>query len=924
MHLEVPNGYFVEQHCLWGDPYAGSVLSRIYAADFPDLWASDDQAFINLENDMRLLLGCLKSDERLQLQYYTGNDFSEPLNRYAAETKKSKIEICSKVRNELVSRFRDRMARETLIQANVRLCLSTKMPKFAKEDGRKVRGFQDVFKVLSRSFEQRAQFFDILLRSYGGSVTGLDNAGHYEELLKFWSPGQARLPRFKDLDWLRGIEDLCRFSGLAPRQAPGHGFYLDGYYFGLLVANTMPRSTWAKTMEPFLALTIPNLRVVVNMQPLPVESEIRHEEERFSKLVSNIDPKSPSLQSEVGLDKHRERMRLLMSNKVIPFKAQLIVIVCDRTPDGLDARMEALRAALGKTGAEPFQPSVPTSVIGFFNCATPGIGPWINYRDFWHKMDDAVNVANMWPAGSTPRADLDDADWIADGDQNNLIGGRLFHGAQPLHMLVKATTGSGKSVLLQTVALQTASGFRLLVVIDDGLSWQTTCHKLDPSSRPILVRSNGNQTFNIFDTRGCPRSPKHLTSATALCHLLVGRSSDEDRDKLRASLLEDAINQVYEAAYRRWRNDNPELHYHLCIETATLLKFQEAEGIENFVDAFLEARALRKADPDALAEYEESVDAAAAAALDRNPETEHLVQNLAFASWTPAMFPTLFNLHDEMHSASLQKGPHQELCATLASLLRPWLRDGRHGVLLDGASNVDLGTPEISESDPLKVIHFDLGEIDKAETELRAVAGFLIANEVRNHIQGMPRGIRKQVIIEEMISFLKVPNGTEIVLDYYERMRKYSAQVVSVFQQYSTLLEAHPKVAKAIIGNSSSMLLLRNHNRDDLDTLSAFVHLPEVIKDHIARFPKPKDLRNRDDAYAGFVYVQLDGEKPRFTVGRNVISREVEDITSSSGDVFERKRKELRINAKKHQDNDAGRNGQRAVACRLLDNSVAE
>jgi hypothetical protein len=169
MHLEVPNGYFVEQYCLWGNPYAGSVLSRIYGADFPDLWASDDQAFINLENDMRLMLGCLKSDERLQLEYYTGNYFSEPLDRYAAETKKSKIEICSKVRNELVSRFRDRMARETLIQANVRLCLSTKMPKFAKEDGRKVRGFQDVFKVLSRSFDQRAQFFDLLLRSYGGA-----------------------------------------------------------------------------------------------------------------------------------------------------------------------------------------------------------------------------------------------------------------------------------------------------------------------------------------------------------------------------------------------------------------------------------------------------------------------------------------------------------------------------------------------------------------------------------------------------------------------------------------------------------------------------------------------------------------------------------------------------------------------------------
>jgi hypothetical protein len=41
--------------------------------------------------------------------------------------------------------------------------------------------------------------------------------------------------------------------------------------------------------------------------------------------------------------------------------------------------------------------------------------------------------------------------------------------------------------------------------------------------------------------------------------------------------------------------------------------------------------------------------------------------------------------------------------------------------------------------------------------------------------------------------------------------------VLSIFQHYSTLLEAHPKVAKAIIGNSLAMYLLRNLNRKDLD-----------------------------------------------------------------------------------------------------------
>ena len=802
MNAIMPDGYFYEDHIVFGDPGNGSVIARGYAVNFPDLSASDDQAYIDLESDIQLMLGSVKPDERLQLDFYTSSNFSRPLNRFLEDTREnSKVEFCSKVRDELVFRYRDRMACETLIQANVRLYLSSQFPKFVTNAGRKVRGFDEVFKVLRQSFDQRQQFFDLLLRSYGGGITAFDNMAQYSELLKFWSPGQARVwqPKQQDIDWLRPITDLCQFSELAPRREPEQGFYLDGYYFGLMVFKTMPRATWPKTFAPFFALTIPNLRVVVNMQPLPVESEMRYEEERFAKLISNLDPQSPSLQSEVGLDKHRERMRRLMSNQVLPFRAQIIVIAHDRTSDGLGIKMEALRAAIGKTGAEPHRPSVATSNLAFFNCATPGFGPWVRYPDYWHKIDD-LNLSNLWPAGSTPCADLESADWIADGDQNNLIGGRSFLGAQPVPILVIGSTGGGKSVLLQTTALQTALRFGFIVVIDDGLSWMTTCHMLDPTSQPIIVRSNGNQTFNIFDTRGLPLTAEHLTHATALCHLLVGRSSDEDKDKLRAAVLADTINEIYGTAYRAWRNRHPELHYELCRETAILLRFQQSKRIEGFLDAFLEARQLRKVHPEALFEIDEEIIDAEALALDRDPQTEHFVRNLAFASWTPGMFPTLSDLQDELHTAALQKSPHQELCATLASLLRPWLRDGRYGPIVDGASNIDLGSVELSETDPLKVVHFDLGKIGKSEAELRAVVGFLITNQVRNHIQGMPRAIRKQVIIEEMTSFLKIPNGEEIVIDFYERFRKYSAQVVSVFQHYSTLLQSQPEGGPRDIG----------------------------------------------------------------------------------------------------------------------------
>jgi hypothetical protein len=115
-------------------------------------------------------LAAVNHDERMQLIYYTGNDFSGPLDRYEQKTKTSTIEICSRVRGELASRYRQRMSSEELIQGNMWLCLSTQMPKFVKESGKKVRGFRDVFKVLKRSFDHREQFFDLLLSSYGGHV----------------------------------------------------------------------------------------------------------------------------------------------------------------------------------------------------------------------------------------------------------------------------------------------------------------------------------------------------------------------------------------------------------------------------------------------------------------------------------------------------------------------------------------------------------------------------------------------------------------------------------------------------------------------------------------------------------------------------------------------------------------------------------
>jgi hypothetical protein len=866
----VPSGFFVKNHVVHIE---GKELyvSRGFDAQFPDPSTSDPEQWLHQESAIRKMVCCLGPSERLQAVLYTGNNFGADMDRYDAISRDCSPKICQEVRNELSGRFRERIADETLIKCSVRLYLSTKL-KMRRS------GFEEVLKVVERTFGERGSYFDSVLRPLGGSVTPLYDYDHYLDCLRNWSPGQVRNPP-TEIDYSRSIETLCRYSEIAPRPENERGFYLDGYYVGLWVIRMMPRQTWPKTMQSFLNLTIPGLRVCVNMFPLSVAEEIRYETKRDEKLAKNVD-----LESRLGREKHESRGRRLMTNEVVPFQAQIIVTLYARTQEKLDNQMEGLRLAIDHSGAQGFLPALAMSSVAYFNCTTPGFGPWTGYG-YSHKIDDR-NLSHMWPAGSTPSAQLAEADWIACGNQNNLIGGKLFIGSQPADLLCMGSKGSGKSATLQTLLLQAAHQFKVIYILDEGFSWLETCRLLDPESRPIVVRSNSGHTFNLFDTRGLALSPQHLRSAAALAQLLAGGSSDKDREADCNAILSRTIKAIYERSYRFWKNDHPDLDYLASRRAALALRLKE-----DFVDAVQTLKEWEGSDK--LAEMENGLTEEASAAISRDPATEHFVRDVAFSTWTPEMFPTLRDLWDEIRVQKLQAGA-SALYEPLANRLEVWLRDGEFGPIADGCSNVSLGSSYVTEESPLRVVHFELGEMKQAEsTSLKSVVGFLIMNEVRSIVQTMPRRIRKAFLIEEMTSFLRVPNASTIVIDYAERARKYSLWLAYVFQQYSSLLKADPAVAEAIIGNAQTMLLLRNINREDLAVLDSHVHLPEPIISALQTFPMPELMKGRDDAYAGFVYVQRSDARPVFTIGRNVISPRMKRIVSSSGDDFDRKRKEL-------------------------------
>ena len=115
----------------------------------------------------------------------------------------------------------------------------------------------------------------------------------------------------------------------------------------------MPKQTFMGMMQIVTGLAVPNFRVVVNCYPLSVEKEIlktEEEQEKLERSTENRSGRQAKLRVQAGMEKNALRVRRLMSNQVIPFRAQIVVIAHDQTKEGLRSKMAALKGAVGKLG----------------------------------------------------------------------------------------------------------------------------------------------------------------------------------------------------------------------------------------------------------------------------------------------------------------------------------------------------------------------------------------------------------------------------------------------------------------------------------------------------------------------------------------------------------------------------------------------
>jgi hypothetical protein len=896
MNVHVPDCYSVEDLLVFGDISKGIICQGIEVI-VPDQSNVEAENSIALESDFRTFLANLQDGERLQIQFYKDSDYHRELERFQQITVKADTSRWSKrQRVERYERYMKRMESDRLIQSNLRFYISSRINASEFRGGySKKAHYERIVTAYKQSFEQRVRLGDGLLKAHGGTMRALDGVRHLEELLRYFGPAMSKHYLAEDIlrDPQANLMQLARAGSASPLEGADRGFYLDGNYFGILAFSTMPKQTFMGMMNILTDLPVPNFRMVVNCYPLSVESEIvktESEQEKLERSTENKYGRQAKLRVKAGMEKNELRMRRLMSNQVIPFKAQFILTAYDQAKDGLRSKMAALKGVVGKLGGiRYYEPSWEIASLNYFNAAIPGWS-FDRYDDFTHKIDD-VNLVDLLPIGGTPKGDLAQAEALCDGAAGNLIGLKTFSGSQgsesPLHSIVVGSKGSGKSLEVNDILVQTEPYYDYTVIVDNGLSYGVYTQCVEEGAAPIIIRSNGNYTFNPFDTRGLPLSNEVLGNASALMSLLIGGTDSTSNRRYREALMTSQVREIYGDYYRRYRREYEDRMVEIGREALAVERWHKersAEG-EGFVDAFVQFRELKQDEPARSAEWLSAYSDAEVRAYIENPKSESLLQNMVFAYFKPDEFPTLHDVQDEIQSKGWSKPatPESTEFAIIGKLLEVWLRDGPYGPIVDGVTNIRLDR---------KIVHFELSKIKESEQELLSVAGFLITNDVRNYIMTMRRGARKRLILEELSAFLTLENGPKIVRDYYERMRKYNCWVLSILQNFGRLHEQNEGVTGAILSNTDQVFLLKSNSKKDLDLVSETYPIPETTKNTVLKFPQPSGYG--PEVYSGFALVQVQEGRPKVTIGRNYAHDEMLYLSSSTGSVFEERSRQLR------------------------------
>jgi len=825
-----PNGYFASGMMIFGPLEKGGIAAKGYVIQPPDLRGAGIATLNANQDKIRSLLAMLGDGMRAQFQWTCDCDYRQELTRYFRETENIAQPHLKAVRRERFDRYWQRMHRRELRREQLVLYVSTTVAKHSGKGLTPERLAAYYSKMLGQLAGQFAELTDTLRAIFGAdtTLTPMDDLAHFTYCAKFLNPSLAE--RF-DLDFaiqfnpaLSIQENCCHADGVGLDRI---GFYLDGRYHTVFTLKRWPSRTYPGIIHRLTTLGFLDYQITVNVESLPTKREVEKEEAAIERLTGeHRDTGRRSLLVAIG--KKEQKIDSLSTGFIRPFAVTYILRVWDETETGLSAKCAALKNAINNLGgAQYYECALPTTARKLFFASWPGwTGSTYGHRSLY--AEDSY-LADLLPFSATFTGHLAEAEAIYDGAQGNLVGLRTFLGSppSPQHAMVLGATGSGKSMKMRDLLMQTAHQFTYDAIIEEGLSYADYTQML--GARPIVMHPDGDLTINYFDSGGMPLGQLQLSTAVALVSRMIGEAADAETQQIRQALLGQYIQQLYQDAFEEWsrrhRDELPDLQRHAC--AVHRWKGRLGIGVTE-IEAFADLRDRLAANDDEAQQFVSGIAEADITAFLKHHQTEHAVMALAHARYTREDFPTHASLVELMRFARLAEHKKEQV-DHLATLLSAWCAHGQYGRLFDGPTNISLTG---------RIAHFELGYIPEQAVEMKTAAGLLITGFTRQHIICLPREQWKRIIYEELARFLDVPGGEKIVAESYAQLRKFNCWTASIVQQYGKFKES--RIRSAVIGNSKQFFLMRQFDRADVDDIARDIGLPESVCASIQNYPMPE------------------------------------------------------------------------------------
>ena len=892
-----PNGFFTRDLILFNQLRRGGYVSKGFVFEAPDLTNSPIADLNDFQEQLCLLLASLNENQRLQVQYFSDSDYKSELLRYQSETERFENDWTKRSRNERFARYWQAMTERRLRRQRVIFYVSRALengPNLAVGNAALREYYRTLLDQLETEFTHVHHLLKEIFGSAGTRVLPMSDLDHFKHYKSFLNPSLAdRFDFDPDGDFLPelSIQENCWHS--EGNGQGDFGFFLDGHYHSVIALTRWPRTTYPGIIQRLTNLRLLDYSITVNIDPLPVTKEISKEEKEHDRVAGDY-ASEKKISLLTVMEKKQKKIHALMQGQTIPFRALFVIRVWDKSKDGLNAKASAIKNAVNSmNSAQYFESNLPSTSKNLFFQTWPG---WTWGRYEHRKLySEHRYLADMLPVTSTFTGHLKTAEAIYDGPANNLIGVETFSGGggsvSPQHAVLLGMSGAGKSVTVCDLLSQTEGYFAYTVIIEEGLSYGIYTQTVEPGARPIIIHPDGDLTINYLDTKGLPLTPDHLSAATALVARMIGTSSQEDKQMLRQAQIAKYLNLLYEDSFQDWQKKRHDQLLDIARHAMALQKFRAermppgATTLETFADFRDRAESglmpsttksrFNEWAQDYLAQFDEG----AVLKFLKDPKTSREVRNLAFACFTPEEFPTHRMLQELMILDPA--GSEREAIVEIATLILPWCRDGNYGCLFDGTSNLSLTG---------KIAHFELGYIPESARELKAAAGFLITNHARKHIMTLPRALRKRNVYEEVARFLDIPGGQEIVQESYAQLRKFNCWNISIVQQYARFKQS--RIRSAVFGNSRQFFIMRQNDRADLDDMGKDIALPEVTQHAIMNYPLPDHQSGQK--YSPFTYFHTDSGRNLCGTIHNISSREMLYCSSSSGEHFDKRARELR------------------------------